>query len=147
MSTKRDDEKLLELIVDALDDATEHASDEEVLQDAKLAGIDTAAQASRAKRLLLDVVTQHQKRALRAAQAGYRQEVQTLSSATYTLPPSPEERRRLFELVVAKQPQYAQMYTTQHRDLKDLTDADVESYLEDLAALGILKDIFGDGKS
>jgi hypothetical protein len=147
MSTKRDDERLLGLIVNALDDATEQASDEEILQDAKLAGIDTAAQASRAKRMLLDVVTQHQKRALRMAQAGYRQEVQTLSAATYNLPHSPEERRRLFELVVAKQPQYAQMYTTQHRDLKDLTDADVESYLEDLAALGILNDLFGDGKS
>ena len=147
MSTKRDDEKLLELIVNAFDDATEQASDEEILHDAKLAGIDTTAQAGRAKRMLLDVVTQHQKRALRVAQAGYRQEVQVLSTATYALPPSPEGRRRLFELVVAKQPQYAQMYTTQHRDLKDLTDADVESYLEDLAALGILNDLFGDGKS
>ena len=65
MSTKRDDERLLELIVSALDEATEQASDEEILQDAKLAGIDTTAQASRAKRMLLDVVTQHQKRALR----------------------------------------------------------------------------------
>lgn len=147
MSTKRDDEKLLELIVNTLDDAIEQASDEEILHEAKLAGIDTAAQASRAKRMLLDAVTQHQKRALRVAQAGYHQEVQTLSTTTYTLPRSPEERRRLFEQVVAKQPQYAQMYTTQHRDLKDLTDADVESYLEDLAVLGILDDLFGDGKS
>lgn len=147
MSTRRDDERLLELLINALDDATEQASDEDILQDAKLAGMDTAAQERRAKGLLLEVVTQHQKRALRAAQAGYRQEVNTLSATTYKLPSSPGERRRLFNLVVAQQPQYAEMYTTQHRDLKDLTDADVESYLEDLAALGVLSDLFDDGKS
>jgi hypothetical protein len=145
MSTKSNDEKLLEALIDALDEANEQASDEEILQDAQLAGIDTAAQATRAKRLLLDVVTKHQKRALYAAKAGYQDKIKTLSTNTYALPPSPEERRRLFALAIARQPQYAEMYTTQHRDLKDLTDADIESYLEDLAALGILDDLLSNG--
>jgi hypothetical protein len=147
MSTKRDDEKTLEALVTALDEADSEATDDEILQEAKLAGINTSAEAAHTKTLLLNVVTQFQKRALREAQAGYLQEVQSLSSASYALPNSPEQRRQLFELVVAKQPQYSQMYTTQHRDLKDLTDADVDSYLEDLAALGILNDLFGDGKT
>jgi len=45
----------------------------------------------------------------------------------------------LFSFVVTKQPQYAELFTAQHREFTDLTDTDIESYLEDLDELGVLE--------
>jgi predicted phosphoribosyltransferase len=38
-----------------------------------------------------------------------------------------------------QQPQFAEFVTAQYRDLENLTDNDIETYLEDLAELGILE--------
>jgi hypothetical protein len=56
----------------------------------------------------------------------------------YSLPKTPKERRQLFSLFT-QQPQFAEFVTAQYRDLENLTDNDIETYLEDLAELGILE--------
>ncbi len=145
MSIEQNDARRLDLIADALDDAFLAASDEEILEDAKAAGLNTAAEATRVKGMLLAAVQRVQKRNLVAAKAGYQEAVDALRSRAFRLPETPAERRQLFELVVARQPQYVEMYTTQHRELQDLTDSDIESYLEDLAALGVLDELAGHG--
>jgi predicted phosphoribosyltransferase len=47
----------------------------------------------------------------------------------------------LFSFVLTQQPQYAELFTAQHREFTQLTDDDIESYLEDLNELGILQQL------
>ena len=138
--------KHLEAIVDALDVADREATDDEILEEARAEGVDTALQAARMKSALLDAVQSFKQRRLREAQAAYKRESAALEqrSQAYRIPTSPEAKRELFGAIVARQPQYASMYTTQHREFQDLTDADIESYLEELAELGILDDFSND---
>lgn len=146
MSTELDnDARRLAALIAHLDEADATASDDEILADARAVGIDPKNDAVRLKSVMLSAVKRFQQRALHAAKAGYAMEVEAIQAQTRRIPTTTSERRQLFELVVAKQPQYAEMYTTQHRELKDLTDADIESYLEDLDALGVLKDLTADG--
>lgn len=57
---------------------------------------------------------------------------------SYAIPETPAARRRLFSIFIQR-PQFTQFVTAQYRDLDKLTDNDIESYLEDLAELGILE--------
>jgi len=63
-----------------------------------------------------------------------------LEQKSYTIPKTAEARRKLFSFVI-QQPQYAQYVTAQYRDLENLTDNDIESYLQDLDELGILQEL------
>ena len=58
----------------------------------------------------------------------------------YPIPESRQAQRSLFSFVL-QQPQYACLVTAQYRDLKDLSDEDIETCLEDLAELGILDEM------
>ena len=78
MSTKQNDERRLELLVGALDDTFLSASDEEILEDAQSAGLDTAAEAALVKGALLAALQRFQKRNLVAATAGYQKAVDAL---------------------------------------------------------------------
>jgi len=53
MSTRQNDEARLEALIAGLDDADQNASDEEIIEDARAAGIDLKADAARTKAALL----------------------------------------------------------------------------------------------
>ena len=57
---------------------------------------------------------------------------------TFQLPTSSGERRQLLEAVIARHQQADRMLTAQHRDFKEMTDDDVESWLQQFGALGLL---------
>ena len=138
MSNKRTSTEKLASIAAALSDSVIHATDQEVLEEARLIGLEPDAESARLKALLLETVKGYQQRALRQARKAYDAQTKQRETA-FSIPSTPAQRRKLFSFVLAKQPQYADLFTAQHRKFTDLTDSDIESYLEDLDELGVLE--------
>jgi hypothetical protein len=141
MSNNRTDAERLDAVSDALGDSLLAARDQEIFEEARLAGLDPNLEAARLKALMLSTVKAFQQRALREARRSYDAQAQRATSKASAVPNTPEQRRELFSFVLAKQPQYSELFTAQHRELTDLTDGDIESYLEDLDELGVLEDL------
>ena len=140
MSDKKTDEQKLAALIEALGESVLEASDEEIVEELRLAGIDPDAEAARLKARMLATVRSFRQRALDAARTGYASRLERLEQKSYTIPKTAEARRKLFSFVI-QQPQYAQYVTAQYRDLENLTDNDIESYLQDLDELGILQEL------
>ncbi len=129
----------LEGLFDNLADAVEHASPEDLLAEAKAAGQDTEQIASDTKSTLLDAVRGFEQRKLHTARATYRTRAAELKRRHIVLPATAAERRRLLLDAAANNKRVAQV-TARFRDLKDLSDEDVESALEELMQLGAFND-------
>lgn len=140
MNNKKTDEQKLAALIEALGESILEASDEEVLEELRLAEIDPETEAARLKARMLATVKTFRKRALDAARVGYARRLEQIEQKTYAIPKTAEARRNLFSLVI-QQPRYAQYVTAQCRDLEKLTDNDIESYLQDLEELGILQNL------
>lgn len=138
MSNKRNDEEKLDALIDALGDSVLEASDEEILEELRMSGVDPDAEAARLKAMMLGTVKAFRQRALEAARAAYSRQIEQMEKKPHPIPKTPTERRKLFSFL-AQQPQFAEFVTAQYRNLEDLTDNDIETYLEDLAELGILE--------
>jgi len=136
----RTDEQRLEAVTNALADSILEASDAEVIEELRLAGVDPDAEAARMKAKMLATVKAFRQQALNAARTGYNRQIEGMERKSYAIPDTPAERRRLFSLLVQR-PQFTQFVTAQYRDLDKLTDNDIETYLEDLAELGILEEL------
>ncbi len=144
MPNKRINEEKLDALIEALGDSILEANDEEILEELRLSGIDMNAEAIRLKAMLLRTVTAFRKRPLEVARAAYNLQLEHLEKKPYRIPETATERRKLFSLFT-QQPQFAEFVTAQYRNIEEITDNDIESYLEDLAELGIL-DQFSDDK-
>ena len=140
MANKKTESERLEAMFDALGESICNESDEEILEDLRQEGIDPEAEAARLRTMMLDTVKAFQQRRLIVAREGYRRRVEQLEKRKYPIPESAQERRSLFSFVL-QQPQCARLVTAQYRELKDLTDDDIETYLEDLAELGVLDEL------
>ncbi len=127
-------------LVDALSRSIIDATDEEIQEDARLAGVDLDANAAQLKRRLAATAKKFHKRKFFRAQEDYRKEVQNIQHSSFQLPASADERRTLLQLVAAQQAQRGAPLTAHGRDLEKLSDNDVTSLLEELAALGLLPD-------
>jgi len=143
MSNKRTDEEKLDALIDALGDSILEASDEDILDELRMSGVAPEAEAARLKALMLGTVKAFRQRALEAARAAYGRQIEQMDKKPYSIPKTPEQRRKLFSFI-AQQPQFAEFVTAQYRNLEDLTDNDIETYLEDLAELGILENLNDD---
>lgn len=147
MSNKWTYREQMDALADALSQSIIEESDSETLMGAKMVGVDPEAEAEQLKSVMLAAVKTFRQKLLRAVRSRYQADLQRIQQRSYTkIPETPEGRLELFSLVVAYQPQYAAMYTTQHRDLKDLTDEDIQSYLEDLEELGVLDELTQNNK-
>ena len=140
MANKKTESEKLEAMFDALGESICNESDEEILEDLRQEGIDPEAEAARLRTMMLDTVKAFQQRRLIVAREGYRRRVEQLEKKKYPIPESAQERRALFSFAL-QQPQCARLVTAQYRELKDLTDDDIETYLEDLAELGVLDEL------
>ena len=140
MANKKTESERLEAMFDALGESICNESDEEILEDLRQEGIDPEAEAARLRTMMLDTVKAFQQRRLIVAREGYRRRVEQLEKRKYPIPESAQERRSLFSFVL-QQPQCARLVTAQYRELNDLTDDDIETYLEDLAELGVLDEL------
>ena len=138
MSNKRSDVEKLDTLIDALSDSVLEANDDEIIEELRMNGINPDAEAARMKAMMLDTLKAFRPRALRAARAAYTRQVEAINRKRHSIPKTPGERRKLFAFFT-QQPQFAQFVTAQYRNLENLTDNDIESYLEDLDELGILE--------
>ena len=77
---------------------------------------------------------------LRAARAQYEHASNAIQANSFELPTSPTERRALLDALLASQlTQGLGALTAQFRELTAVSDADVESTLKQLGALGVLR--------
>jgi hypothetical protein len=138
MSNRRTDEEKLDALIDSLADSVLEASDDEIIEELRMSGGNPDAEAARLKAMMLATVKAFRQRALETARAAYSRQIEQMERKQYAIPNTPAERRKLFSLFT-QQPQFAQFVTAHYRDLENLTDNDIETYLEDLAELGILE--------
>jgi hypothetical protein len=133
--SKQDD---LRALRKGLADSVLSASDEELIDEVRDEGLDPDAVAEETRALLLKTVKDFKQRALVAAREQHRQKTARLAVQRYQLPFSPEERRQLLDAVIAQHQQAGRMLIAQHRDFKEMTDEDVESWLQQFGALGLI---------
>jgi hypothetical protein len=125
----------LETLFDNLAEAVEHAPPEDLLAEAKVAGQDTERIEANVKNTLLDAVRNFEQRKLHAARHAYRERSTELSRKRFALPDSAVERRKMLIEAAATNQRVARV-TAKFRDLRELSDEDVRSALEDLMDLG-----------
>ncbi len=119
-----------------LADSSLQDTDAEVLRDA---GPEASHKAEQVRACLLDGVRSFKQKALNNALAVYREEVRRYKDRSYTLPSGESDRRELLNSIFQRFPQGEKTFLTlQHREFKSLSDADVESLLKQLEALGVL---------
>jgi hypothetical protein len=93
----------------------------------------------RTKEVLKAAVKDCKMERLRSARAQYDVASKELTTRTYNIPKNISEQRALLASIFGRKPELSAMaITAQHRDLKDLTDSDVESFLKQLVELGLL---------
>lgn len=139
--TPRDYEAELRAIMDALAESMAEASDEDVLREAREVGEDPRTTGDRVRNVLKRAAKDFEQRRLRAAEKTHAERVQSLRARSYTLPNTPEDRRKLFTLVITRKPELGRaLVTLQNREFRSFTDADIQSCLEQLGALGLLKE-------
>lgn len=142
MARVKDDGERLYAFANAAADAIETASDEELLADARSAGVDPNQTKSHLQQLLRGVVKTAKQRRLEHAKAEYKLSVAAFSAATGKIPTLPKQQRALLTHVFQAHPQIRSV-TLQHRDFAELTDSDVQSLLRQLEQLGMLEEIDG----
>jgi hypothetical protein len=130
--------KELRALHEALADSVLSSSDDDLIEEVRQEGLDPDAVADRTRALLLTTVKTFQQRALVAARQQHQEETARLATRRFRLPASPAERRQLLEAVIAQHQQAGQMLIAQHREFKEMTDEDVESWLQQFGHLGLL---------
>ncbi len=123
-----------------LAESVEQALPEDLLAEAKAAGQDTEKIAADVKTTLLDAVRGFEQRKLHAARSAYRTRSTARRTRHFVMPTTPAERLRMLTDAAAKDKRVARI-TAKYRDLKALSDEDVQSALEDLMELGAFDDI------
>jgi hypothetical protein len=141
---ERNYEEELRAILYALADSVADMSDAEIVAEVREGGDDPKASADRVRSLLLDASKSYQQRHLREAQKQYERRIAAMRERKYSLPSSPEARRSLLAAVFARKPEMQlALLTAQHREFRNLTDADIENCLKQLDELGVLDELPG----
>jgi hypothetical protein len=139
MSTNTNSTKL-DTLFPNLAQGVENASPEDLLAEARAEGQDTEQIASSVRSTLLDAVRSFEQRKLHAARHAYRKRSTDLMNKHIMLPATATARRALL-LTAASNDQRVAKVTARFRDLKEISDEDVQSALEDLMELGALDDL------
>jgi hypothetical protein len=128
-------------VMDTVSEPILKMTDAEIRAEVIARGEDPDRVAAEVKGKVLRTVKNYRQRHLNAAQEEYERQAHASQQRRADLPTSPEERRQLLNLVCSRQPEIGSMLLTlRHRDFEELTDADVESSLEELWELGALSD-------
>jgi hypothetical protein len=128
---KNDEE--LHLLMSFLAESVTQLSDDQVKEEYG------AEPKPRTKEILKAALNDCAKQKLREARTEYESAAKGLSLRSYNLPQDKLERRALLSSILSRQSDLRSLaFTAQHRELKDLTDSDVESFLRQLAELGLL---------
>jgi len=135
----------LEILFANLARGVENASPEDLLVEAKAEGQDTEQIASSVRATLFNAVHSFEQRKLHAARHGYRKRSRELRSRRIEFPATPAERLALLIRAASSDERVARV-TARFRDLRDMTDEDVQSALEDLMELGALDSVMQDSR-
>lgn len=140
---KSPDEQL-RAIHEAFSEIIPRLSTEELDEEIRARGEDPAHVAEQTRHILKTAVKTYQQEQLHAATARHTARITELFQKKTNLPSTPEGRRELLAAVFANIPDMqSAVLTAHHREFTDLTDTDVEDYLADLAALGVLDQLQG----
>lgn len=146
MTDKKNYDDELSAIMNRAADSMLELPEEELLAEEREAGVDPVKEAERIRGVLRRVSKMLRLQKLEEAEHVYHEHLRRLKGRQHQLPESPTKRRELLAAVFASQPDMRPlMVTAQHRDFDQLTDGDVESFLRQLADLGIL-DSFESGE-
>jgi len=130
-----------ENLMNKLAESMELASADELLEEDSGLTADAVVRGEGVRKLLLQEVANYRKN---LAEEAMRQHAATISEFLknpYRLPDDPAAQRALLQRVFTDYPQLPSSLTLQHRDFRTLSDADVESLLKQLAALGVFEDL------
>jgi hypothetical protein len=128
--------------INTLAESTLDLSDEEITEEIREEGDDPKEAVDRVRNILRKAVKDHQQKRLREAQERYEARIAAMNDEESFLPDSAEEQRDMFMAAMTNNPKVGSaLLTAQHRDFKDLTEADIKSYLKQLKALGALDDL------
>ncbi|MCP3960703.1 MAG: hypothetical protein GY719_22900 [bacterium] len=145
-------EEALERLIHLVGDSAFDATDEEIREEMLDAGEDPKESADRLRAKMREAAERGRRHRLKVLRKRWKRSVARIESADYRLPETPAERLDLLYMVVDAEPVLRQQITVQHKDLKELSDADVSRYLRQLAELGALDDLYdedepgGDGE-
>ena len=141
MTKPKDATERLIALMGALAEHVASASDQELLDQAAAEGIDVKANTAHVRDVLLSAVLRTKKERLRKAREAHERAVTNLGVRVARLPGEPEARRCLLMRCLQRRTQmHEAVMTLQHRDFESFSDADVESALRQLEALGLLDD-------
>jgi hypothetical protein len=135
MTKPRNYEEDLGYVCDAMADAVSRLTDEEILEEARVDGIDAHAVGEELRGRAKAIGEAIRLAPLRAARAKFESDKARLIAFSSQLPGDATTRRALLASTLARHPE---LTTLAARDLRDLPDNDVTSMLHDLAALGVL---------
>jgi hypothetical protein len=128
----------LQSLLDECDRSLIQCSDAEVLEEARVAGVDPVENAKALRERFLGTARRYQKRKFEAAKQAYNAETEAFSTRSYRLPTTAAEQRVLLQLVIAQQVQVGSGLTAKFRDFESLPDSDLPGLLDELNALGLL---------
>jgi hypothetical protein len=131
MSSKDRPDRQLEAILNEIDRSLADATDAEITEDARLAGVDIEANARQLRQRFLDRARDFQKRKLAEARAAYAGELKNLQNRKFQIPASPAQQRALLQAQQA-------MAVSAFRDFESVPDSDLPGLIEELYALGLL---------
>ena len=135
----RDYELELFNVMSAMGDIEFEMSEEELLDEIRQEGKDIEKEAEYVREVFKTAIKEYRQAPLREAQKKYEDHLSKIEMRDFELPGTAPERRNLLSGLLARKPEFGSLMTAQHRDFKDVTDADVESYLKQLIELGALE--------
>jgi hypothetical protein len=135
----RDYELELFNVMNAIGDIELELSEEELLDQLRQEGTDIEQEAEHVREVFKMAIKEYRQTPLREAQKKYEEHLSKIATRDFKLPHTAPERRNLLSGLLARKPEFGALLTAQHRDFKDVTDADVESYLKQLIELGVLE--------
>ncbi len=129
----------LERLCNAMADDIDAMIDEELLAELEEADEDVDAIANRTKALIADAIAKVGRRKLATARAGYEAETHQTSHGSNVLQWPISRKHSLVQHFAQKDKELEQKLTFAAREGKN-TEADVDSFIEDLINLGMIDD-------
>jgi hypothetical protein len=128
-------EEQYQLLMDGLAESLLNVSDHEIEEEFQI------EPAARVRQLFQAAGKRHAQARLRQAQAQFEEASKAIRARTFQIPATAPERRTLLDAILASQESWGQnALTAQFRELKTVSDSDVESTLKQLEALGVLSE-------
>jgi hypothetical protein len=132
MANKDRYDRQLDALLDEIDRSAIQASAAEILEDAKLAGVDIEANAKHLKQRFLDTARAYHKRKFTQAKQAYAHEAKDLQDRKFQIPDSAAQQRALLQQAQKTMTVWA------FRDFESMPDSDLPDLVEELYALGLL---------